>query len=32
MELTYTLDCSFTFKFPAVGSKLFLRYRGGIFW
>ena len=25
------LVCSFTFKFPAVASKFFLRYRGGIF-
>ena len=25
------LVCSFTFKFPAVASKCFLRYRGGIF-
>ena len=25
------LDCPFTFKFPAVASKCFLRYRGEIF-
>ena len=25
------LVCSFTFKLPAVASKFFLRYRGGIF-
>ena len=25
------LVCSFTFKFPAIASKFFLRYRDGIF-
>ena len=25
------LVCSFTFKFPQVASKFFLRYRGGMF-
>ena len=30
LGITRKLVCSFTFKFPAIASKYFLRYRGGI--